>query len=191
MEKSPNLSVSAALAGLYIGIASIVYFMLLYVAGIMPVGILKPIVILLLGFAISILILIVTLKNFRTAAGGYITFLNAFLFSAIALILSTIIYVFFNYLFLVFFEPDYIRNIMEAQLTWTENFMVKQGLPDDQIDKALSGLIEQMNDTSPVSQAFGKLHYSILFNVVVALIIAAIFKKPKSIFEESEPTVEN
>lgn len=191
MEKSPTLSVSAALAGLYIGIASIVYFMLLYVAGIMPVGILKPIVILLLGFAISILILIVSLKNFRTATGGYITFLNAFLFAAIALILSTIISGFFTYLFLLYFEPDYISNIMEAQLTWTENFMVKQGLPDEQIDKALNGIIEKMDDSSPVSQAFGSLHISIIVNIVVALIIAAIFKKPKSIFDESEPTVEN
>lgn len=175
---------SSVIAGFYIGLATILIFLIQYSLDIMPVGLLKPILLWLIGFAITITILIITLKNFRNEQGGFITFLNAFLFSVIALVCAAFLSSFFTYVFIEFFEPDYIRNIMEAQLVWTENFMMRQGVADEQIDKTISKIIEQMEDATAFSQAFGSFHWRVVVNVVIALVFAAIMKKTPDIFAE-------
>ena len=100
MESRNILFPEALKAGLIIGAVGIALFVLYYVAGIQPVGILKPIMLLILGLAINVVILVVLLKKYRTSQEGIISFLNAFLFGLIALVTAGIISTAFNYFFI-------------------------------------------------------------------------------------------
>jgi hypothetical protein len=189
METNQTLQKTAVNTGFYIGVAAILWFLLQYVLGIMPVGMLKPILLGIAGFAISIVILIIMLKNFRKSSGGFITFGNAFLFSLIALVVGSLISGVFSYVFVRFFDPDYVRTILEAQMEWTEDFMVRMNIADSEIDKALDGIASRLEDVNSVSQALKSFGIVVVINAVIALIIAAIMKKKRDLFDE--PTLDS
>jgi len=189
METNQTLQKSAVYSGFYIGVAAILWFLLQYVLGIMPVGFLKPILLGIAGFAISIVILIIMLKSFRKASGGFITFGNAFIFSLIALVVGSFISGVFSYVFVRFFDPDYVRTILEAQMEWTEDFMVRMNIADSEIDKALDRIASRFEDVNSLSQALKSFGIVVIINAVIALIIAAIMKKKRDIFDE--PTLDS
>jgi hypothetical protein len=191
METTPSLQKTAITTGLYISVASIVWFLIQYIFGIAPVGFIKPILLGLSGFAISIVILVVMLKRFRNDTGGYITFGNAFIFSLIALVVSTLISGLFNFIFLKYFDPDHVKTLLEAQMIWMEDFMVRNNLPDDQIDKALDGIAKQMEDSNSLKQVLKSLGIGVIVSAIIALIIAAIMKKNRSIFDEPASDTSN
>jgi len=121
METKNSLFISALKTGLIIGVVSIVVFIIMYVADIKPVGIVMPLLILVLSIALSIIVLVVLFKKYRTETGGFISFRDAFLYCFIAFSVSIILSQLFNYLFIQLIEPEYYKNIMEAQKTWMEN----------------------------------------------------------------------
>ena len=114
METRKELYTSAVKAGLVIAAIGILWFIIQYILDIKPVGLVKPILLGLFALALNIVILVFYLKKFRTQAGGTISFGNAFLFSFVALACAAIISTAFTYLFIQFFDPMYMKNIMEA-----------------------------------------------------------------------------
>jgi hypothetical protein len=184
MESSVSMQKTAVKTGIYISFALIVWSLIQYVFGIVPVGIIKPLLIEISKFAISIVILVVMLKNFRTETGGYITFTNAFIFSLIALVVASFISGLFTFVFFKYFDPDHVKSILEAQMIWMEDFMVRNNVPDDEIDKALDGIAKQMDDANSLKQTIKWFGIMVIINAVIALIIAAIMKKNRGVFEE-------
>jgi hypothetical protein len=107
---------------------------------------------LLVGLAINITILVVLFKKYRTEAGGFISFRDAFLYCFIALVVSSILSTLLTLLFIQFIEPDYYKNIMEAQKTYMENYLSGKF----QMNSCLNNLIkldEQAAKMTPVSSA--------------------------------------
>lgn len=115
METRNLLFSAASKAGLIIGVAGIIVFILMYVSGFKRIGFMLPILILIIGIAINVLILVMMLKKYRESQDGLISFANAFLFGLTALVVSSFVVAIFNYLFINYFDPDYMKNIMLAQ----------------------------------------------------------------------------
>jgi hypothetical protein len=183
MENKNNLFSSALKAGLIIAAVGIAIFLVEYVSGVMPVGIWKPLLIMLLGLAVSIVILVVLLKNYRKANDGILLFKDAFLFCLIALVASGIISSLFSYLFMQFFDPQYMTRIMEGQRSFMENYLAGK-VSDEQLSSTLEKMDEKFKNTSLISQTLKGLIWNVVFSAIIALIVGAIMKKNPDVFED-------
>jgi hypothetical protein len=183
MENNNNLFTSALKAGLIIAAVGIAIFLVEYISGIMPVGIWKPLLIMLFGLAVSITILVILLKNYRKSAGGILVFKDAFLFCLIALVTSGIISSLFSFLFMQFFDPQYMSRIMEAQRSFMENYLAGK-LSDEQMASTLDKMDEKFKNTSLISQTLKGLIWNVVFSAIIALIVGAIMKKNPDVFDD-------
>jgi hypothetical protein len=182
MESRKLLYNSSFKAGLIIGVVGIALFIIEYAADIKPVGFIKPILMLLLGIAINVAVLVFMLKKFRTEIGGYISFGDAFLYCLIALITASIISTIFTFLFIQFFEPDYMKNIMQSQKDWMENYLSGK-VSDEQMTAALEKIDQQAGKMTPISQSVRSLIGGVVMGAVIALIVGAIMKKNPNVFD--------
>jgi len=184
METKNSLFSSALKTGLIIGVISIALFLIMYVADIKPVGIMMPIVILLLSLAISIIVLVIYLKKYRTSIDGFISFRDAFLYSLIAFTVSVIIYQFFTYIFILLVDPEYYKNIMEAQKTWMENYLTGK-VSDEQMSDTLDKIDKQAAEMGSISTALKNLLSSVVVGGIISLIVGAIMKKKPEMFDNA------
>ena len=184
METKNTLFNSALKTGLIIGVISIVVFILMYVADIKPVGIMMPILILLISLAINITVLVVLFKKYRGSIGGFISFRDAFLYCFIAFTISVILSQLFTYLFILLVDPEYYKNIMEAQKTWMENYLAGK-MPDDKIAEQLDKLDVQTAKMGTFSTMLKNMLGSVVAGGIIALIMGAIMKKKPDLFDNS------
>jgi hypothetical protein len=184
MEPKNSLFSSALKSGLIIGVVSIVVFIIMYVADYKPVGIMKPILLMLVSVAISITILIVLFKKYRTEAGGFISFRDAFLYCLVALVTGTVLSTIFTVLFIQLIEPDYYKNIMEAQKAWMENYLSGK-VSDEQMTQTLDKIDEQAADMGSIKSTLKNLLGGVIINGIIALIVGAIMKKKPDVFDNA------
>jgi hypothetical protein len=185
MEPQKSLFSSALRTGLIIGVVSIVVFIIMYVADFKPVGIMKPILMMLISLAINIAILVVLFKKYRTEAGGFISFRDAFLYCLIALVAGALVSTIFTLLFIQFIEPGYYKNIMDAQKTWMENYLSGKGLSDEQMTQALDKIDEQAATMGSITSTLKNLLGSVIVSGIIALIVGAIMKKNPDVFDNT------
>ncbi|MFA5972702.1 MAG: DUF4199 domain-containing protein [Lentimicrobiaceae bacterium] len=184
METKNSLFNSALKSGLIIGVVSIVVFIIMYVADIKPVGIMVPILIMLASLAISIILLVILFKKYRTEIGGFISFRNAFLYCFITLVIASLVSTLFTFLFIKLIEPDYYKNIMEAQKTWMENYLAGK-MSDEQLTEALDKLDVQAVNMGSITTTLKNFLIGTLVNGIFALIIGAIMKKNPDVFDNA------
>lgn len=165
--------------GLITGIISIVYTLILYIAG--PT--------LLAGgwVYLSLLIIIIMMSlgvaEKRREQGGSISLseglLTAFLIFFFSQFLSSI----FTYLLYTVIDPELPAIIKEEVINNTYSMMEKFGLEEEEIEKQLSRISEE--DFSPT---IGKtiLNFMIfcVLGLVLSLIVGAIMKRKRPVFEE-------
>jgi hypothetical protein len=175
---------SALISGVILGIISLLWFFIQYLFDIKPVGIVTPIIIGLISLAIFIVVPIFLIKQYRSKIGGYISFLHAAGYLFIALVAATILSGLFSFLFLHFVDPEYYVNILQAQYDWMDEFMYKQGVPDDQIENALAKIKEQIDNATLGRQTLDALKIGSIVNLVVSIIFGLIFKKKPNLFDE-------
>ena len=185
MEPKNSLFSSAVKSGLIIGVVSIVLFIIMYVADIKPVGIMTPVMMLLVGLAINIAIIVVFLKKYRTEVRGLISFRDAFLYCLIALVTSTLVSTIFTLLFIQFVEPNYYKNIMDAQKTWMENYLSGKGLSEEQMAQTMDKIDEQAAKMGSLSSSLKNLLSGVIVDGIIALIVGAIMKKNPAIFDNA------
>lgn len=184
MDSTKPMYTTALIAGVYLAIAGMVIFIIEYVAGIKPVGFLKPILMMLVSYAVIITMLVFLLKKYRTETGGFITFGNAFLFCLFAFIASTIINTLFTYVFLNYFDPSYMQSIMQAQKEWMENYLSGK-VSEEQLTKTLEGIDEQAAKANTLMATIKNMSFGLIFGAIASLIIGAIMKKNQSLFDNS------
>ncbi len=184
METKNSLFSSAFKSGLILGVVSIIVFIIMYVADIKPVGIMMPLVTLAVGIAISVTVLVVLFKKYRTEIGGFISFRDAFLYCFIAFSVSVILSQFFSYIFITLVEPDYYKNIMDAQKTWMENYLSGK-VSDEQMSEALDKIDAQAADMNKITTVFKNIAGSVLFGGIISLIVGAIMKKKPDLFDSN------
>lgn len=184
MENKNSLFISALKSGLIIGAVSIVTFIIMYVADIKPVGIMMPFVILFISLAINIAVLVILFKKYRTEIGGFISFRNAFLYCFIALVVGAILSTLFTLLFVQLVEPDYYKNMMDAQKTYMENYLTGK-VSDEKLTETLDKIDEQAAKMGSISSTLKNLLGSIVFSGILALIVGAIMKKNPEVFDKT------
>jgi hypothetical protein len=184
MESTKPMLPAALKAGVYLAIAGIIIFIIEYVADIKPVGILRPIIIMLVSFAIIITMLVFLLKKYRTDIGGYISFGNAFLFCLLAFVASTILSTAFTYLFMNYFDPMYMQHVMQAQKDFMENYLSGK-VSDEQLAKTLQQIDEQAAKANSLMQTIKQMSFGLIFGVIISLILGAIMKRNPALFDNS------
>ena len=184
MEAKNSLFISVVKAGLIIGAVSIVVFIIEYIAGITPIGLVKPFIIMLIGLAITIAVLVVLFKQYRASIGGIISFRNAFLYCFIAMVTATVLSGIFTFLFIQFFDPEYIKNIMEKQKDFMENYLSGK-MSDEQIAATLDKMDQKAASMTPIKQFTQSLIYGVISGGIIAAIVGAIMKKKPEMFENT------
>lgn len=184
METKNSFFSSALKSGLIIGVVSIVVFIIMYVADLKPVGIMMPIVLGLVGLAINIVLLVIFFKNYRTQIGGFISFRDAFLYCFVVLVIASLVSTIFTLLFIQFIEPDYYKNLMEAQKAYMENYLSGK-VSEEQMAQTLEKIDEQSAKMGSVTSTLKGLLWSTVFSAVIALIVGAIMKKKPEMFDNN------
>ena len=105
------------------------------------------------------------------------TFGQGVLIGVMVVFIASIISAVYSYIQTTIIDPDYMRNILEAQKEWMYEFMSSKGVAEDQIEKAMAGIDEKMNDLKPVKTIFTTILSGTIFGAIISLITAAILKK--------------
>ena len=99
-ETKSSLLKNAINGGLLLGLISIVFSVILYVLDIVPVGITKGLVMLVISLLIYFFVIFYTSKSYRNnVLGGYISFGQAFIFGLLVAIFAAILTAIYNYIF--------------------------------------------------------------------------------------------
>jgi hypothetical protein len=124
-----------------------------------------------LGILITIIVLIIGIRSFRdNVRGGILPFGPAFTFGFVVILVSSVIGIIYAYILWTVIDPDIITRMKDMQM----EKMLEQGLPEDAVDRAMeiSGKF-----TTPLMMTIFGLVSQVFMGTIVALIIAAIFKK--------------
>lgn len=164
--------------GLYLGIVLVIMSLLMYLLNIKPIGIMIPILFFLVTLAIVFFGIFISTKKVRNETlGGEMTFGQGFLIGVIVIFIAAILSSIYGYIQSTIIDPDYMRNILEAQKEWMYEFMSSKGVAEDQITKAIDGIDEKMKDINPIKNLFTGIISTTIMGAIISLITAAILKK--------------
>jgi Protein of unknown function (DUF4199) len=130
--------------------------------------------------AVSIYILILEVREHRDKdLGGFISFGRVFLIILIALVISGIIGGIFQYVYFNYINPHAMEEVLEAQREMVEKIANWARLPEDQIEAQMDAAKATMQSPAFILQtAVG----SIFGGSIIAVIMAAILKKPRTTY---------
>lgn len=137
----------------------------------------------LLNFAVSIAVACYFAVQLRKSVGGYWDFStalkNIFIVLAMSAIVSTVALTVYNMI-----DPSLQRDAIENSRNVMIEMLESLGTPDDQIDAALADIDTQLEslDTFSPAKTIQALFISLILYFVLALILAAIFKREKPVF---------
>ena len=155
--------------GLILGILSILMSVGIYAMGMIYE---QGIAVMLLSFVIMAVVIFLGLKNFK-GVNGSLTLGQALKVGLGIALISAIISVIYNQIFINFIEPDFMENMMKVG----EQKMLEQNpnMTDEQLEVA-KGMQEKMS--SPlIGIAFGIIG-SLFFGFIISLIEGLILKTP-------------
>lgn len=171
MEK-PSTARIALKWGIISAVISVIFTIVLYTFDLWKITWVS----LVFGLAIIIVILVLANKEFRTLNEGFLTFGESLGISMLVIAVSSLISAAFNQLYMNVID----NTIKDKMADFQEETMLKQGMTMEQIDMAMQQ-VEKFN-TPGIQFLFGLLG-SLFFGFIIALIIAAIMKKNRPVFE--------
>jgi uncharacterized membrane protein (DUF106 family) len=181
MEKKSSLLQLTLTYGAILGVASIIFSLVLYIAGFIPYNFKRMILTFVISLAISIVFISAGTKAYRDKIlGGSITFAQALLVGFGIVLFSTIIGSLYNLIFNTIIDPDYMNRVMEATKNWTYDWMNNMGAPEARIEEAMDRIEKQKEGMSPVKTFFQSFIISAIFGTILSLIIAAFTKKNRN-----------
>jgi Protein of unknown function (DUF4199) len=171
MEQQTTTARVALKYGVIIAIASIVYITILYVSG---QSTNTPL--LYLGFVISIVGMILAMKEFKEDSNGFMSYSQGLGIGTMMSAVSGFISGTYNYIYTVFIDPTIRQQILDK----TRIALEERGMDDAQIDQAMS--ISEKFSSPGMGFAFGMIG-SVVVGFILALIISAIMKRDKPVFD--------
>ncbi len=171
MENQTTTTRTALKWGVIIAIINIIYSTAIMIAGQIGNQTLGYVVYLIIGVGIYL-----ALNDFKKDNSGYISYgqglgLGTMMSAIIGLISS-----FYSFAYMKFIDTSIPDQILKN----AEREMEKKGLPDDQIEQAMEYSKMFM---SPGVMFVAGVFFTVLLGFVLSLIIAAIMKKDKPVFE--------
>lgn len=153
--------------GLYLGIISVLINLVAYVTG----NNIPPhwSVAVVSGVAM-IAFIIIGMNNFKTGNGGFMSWGQAVKIGVGLTVISALIGIVYNQIFINFIEPEYMNDIMAFQ----EQTWVDQGLSIEQIDGAKE-MVKKFQ--GPVISSAIAIVFSAFLSFIVSAIAGAIMKQ--------------
>lgn len=170
-EKNTSLIKSSVNSGLMLGLVLVIYSVSLFILDLWLNTWLG-----LVSFAILIIGVIYATKVYRTALGGFISYGQAFLVGALAVLVAGGLTTIYTYLFYTLINPEAIEQVIEKSLEMLENF----NIPEEALDKAMEELTDGTTVSSTVINGF---FTNVVVGVIISLISAAVMKKDKDMAE--------
>jgi len=171
--KSNPMYKSAMTTGLILGIALIVFSLIIYV-----MDIIKP------PFWVSIIqyliiiggIIYGTIKFRDEDLGGEITYSKALGFGVLICVFAAVISGIYTIILMKVIDPEYISKLMNVM----EEELVSKGMPEEQIEASMK-IMSKMQ--SPFFMAISTVLGFAFMGTIFSLVTSAFLKKEKSIFE--------
>ncbi|KPL14561.1 MAG: hypothetical protein AMS26_10280 [Bacteroides sp. SM23_62] len=165
-NKNTSVFYNGLVWGAILGFVGIIYSVILYMLGQNLNQTMSY-----LGILITIVVLILAIRSFRdNVRGGILPFGPAFQFGFVVILVSSVIGIIYAYLLWTVIDPDIISKMKDMQM----EKMLEKGLPEDALDQAMA--ISGKFMTPLMMTIFGFVG-QVFMGTIVALIIAAIFKK--------------
>ncbi|GGH02129.1 hypothetical protein GCM10011416_21140 [Polaribacter pacificus] len=155
--------------GLYLGIISVLLSLIVYAMGDAHTPHWS---ISLIGFALLVVLIVLGIKKYKESNDGFISWGQAVKVGVGIALISAVISIAYQQVFVNFIEPDFMNVAMELQ----NQRMIDQGLTSEQIDAA-----NEMgkNFSGPVISSAIGLIVSAFLGFVISAIAGAIMKQSK------------
>ena len=167
MEPQTTTARTALKFGIISGVAGIVFISILYVSGQAANSSLAW-----LGSIITIAVMVLAMKEFRTLNGGFMTYGQGLGIGTLLSGISGFIGSVYSYIYQEFIDTTLRQQILDKVRDDLEN----RGMDDAQIEQALE--MTQKFSSPGITFAIGVIG-SIFIGFIIALIISAIMKKDK------------
>jgi uncharacterized membrane protein (DUF106 family) len=159
--------------GLILSATSIIYLLLTSIMGMSNLMMTFLLLIVLIGVLITILVLGVK-EHRNNQLGGFISFGRAFLVCILILVISAVISTIFSYVYMNFINPSYIDSMKDGMTEMLEKYNV----PEEKMAESL----KQFDDMKTLNGNLIGLAKNLAGGAVISLIIAAIMKRNRPIF---------
>ncbi len=165
--------------GLLSGIVSILFLILLYIAG--AKSFTSPVA--WLGLAIPIILAVLACRKQKKENGGFLEFSQALKISFGVMAISSLLYSLASFVLLNFIDTAFRERLLQATIEMTQRMMQRFNAPQDAIDKT----IQEMTTSNPYSLGRTMFNFAWFCIVwfIIALIISAIVKKKKPEFPQA------
>ena len=176
MEPKNNPMLKSAMnSGLILGIALVVYSLIIYIVGVIK----PPFWVGIINYLLIIGGIIYGTKKFRDDdLGGEISYSKALGFGVLICVFASIISGIYTILLTTVIDPEYMTKLISA----IEEEYVKAGLSEDQIETTMK-IVGKMQ--SPLFMAISTIIGFAFMGTIFSLVTSAFLKKEKSIFENT------
>jgi len=153
--------------GLYLGIISVFISLVVYATG----NHLQPHwSVSIIGVVLMIAFIIMGMNKFKTSNGGFMSWGQAVKVGVGLTVVSTVIAIAYNLIFMNFIEPEFMSQVAAIQ----EQTWIDQGMSTDDIDAA-KGMMEKFQ--GPVIQSAFGLVAAAFISFIISAIAGAIMKQ--------------
>jgi len=178
MEKTVSSSKAGMTYGVYLGLISIVFTLIIYVLGIVGESYVSWI-----SLAISIAFVCWVMINFRDKQNdGFMSYKQGVGLGFMTFLIGGIVSSIFTFILFKFIDPALVEQIVQKSL---EEAIRKTPEVEANLD-----VVEKWTRmfVNPVAMAIMGVVSSAIGGIIISLILAAIFKKERPMFEEAEAT---
>lgn len=171
-EKAPSVFPTALKWGLIAGIISIVFSLYSYITE--SFG--NFFITLGVSLALSIVILVLSMRDYRKANGGYMTYLQGLMVGILTMVIASLLSGLFTMLYVQFVDPSIPEKMVDAALEQ----MIMLGVDDSMIEEQRDTILAE---NTPLNQLWGALKNGFFGGLILSLIISAIMKRSRPEFE--------
>lgn len=128
-----------------------------------------------ISFIPYIAFMALALKEFMDELGGYMSYGTAFLTAFKYVVITDILSILFSYIYMTLINPQMYQDAIDAMKTkWQQS-----GMADEQVNK-MAGIF------TPFIISLVAFLFLLIAGTIIALIVAAFFKKDKPAFMEND-----
>jgi hypothetical protein len=171
-QPKPSLIPIALKWGLLTGLVSVIYALF----GFITENFGNFLITLGVSLIISIIGIVLALKEFRAKNGGYMTYGQGLLLGMSTMIIASILSGLFAMLYMQFVDQSIAEKMVDATLEQMSGFGIDESALEEQRDKILA-------ENTPMNQLWGALKNGVFGGLILSLIISAIMKNNRPEFE--------
>jgi hypothetical protein len=136
-----------------------------------------------LGMVLPIAVCVIGGLQIRKQRGGYLEFSEALKATFLILVIGALIATVFQFVLFNYIDVSFREALAQVTAEQAEKLMRRFGAPEAQIDEAVEKTLNQNNYT--IGRLLLGFVFSCIWWFIVALIVSAIIKRKRPVFENS------